>query len=57
MRKEVGDVTILVNNAGILNLDGVMNIPDQKVKKLLDINVYAPILVSTALSCDADKSK
>lgn len=44
--RDIGDVTLLINNAGILNLDGVMNIPDKKVKKLLDVNVYAPILVS-----------
>ena len=46
MRKEVGDVSILVNNAGTAKLDGVMSQSDDMTKKTLDLNTFAPILVS-----------
>ena len=46
MRKEVGDVSILVNNAGTAKLDSVMSQSDDTTKNTLDLNTFAPILVS-----------
>ena len=49
MRKEVGDISLLVNNAGTAKLDGVMSQSDDTTKKTLDLNTFAPILVSSLI--------
>ena len=49
MRKEVGDVSILVNNAGTAKLGGVMSQSDDTTKKTLDLNTLVPILVSSLI--------
>jgi len=41
VRREVGDVTILINNAGIVNLNGVTRLPDKHIEKCLQINTIS----------------
>lgn len=41
--KKIGHVDILVNNAGIMNSISYGNYPLEKMNKIMDINLYAPI--------------
>merc|ERR1712200_262062 len=41
VRKEVGDITILVNNAGIVSGTYLLDTPDQKITKTFDVNVMS----------------
>lgn len=41
VQKEVGDVTILVNNAGIMPCHPFMSSSAEEIKKIFDINVFA----------------
>lgn len=41
VRRDVGDVTILVNNAGIVNGKPLLDISDEKIQKVMDVNVTA----------------
>ena len=40
---EVGHVDILINNAGLMNSIPYESYPEEDMKKLMDINLYAPI--------------
>ncbi|XP_061386603.1 NADP-dependent 3-hydroxy acid dehydrogenase YdfG-like, partial [Musca vetustissima] len=40
---DLGDVTILVNNAGILTLSSVENPPAHEVQRMINVNLTAPI--------------
>jgi len=40
---KIGYVDILVNNAGIMNSIPYDNYPEEKMNKIMDINLYAPI--------------
>lgn len=40
---KIGFVDILVNNAGIMNSVSYDNYSEEKMKKIMDINLYAPI--------------
>ena len=46
MRREVGEITILVNNAGIVYVDGIMKITDDQVRRTLNVNLLGQIIVS-----------
>ena len=46
MKKEVGDVSILINNAGIVTGRKFMDCPDELIEKSLDVNFKAHIWVS-----------
>ncbi|RWS07387.1 Short-chain dehydrogenase/reductase family 16C member 6-like protein [Dinothrombium tinctorium] len=41
VRKEIGDVTILVNNAGIVNGKKFLDLEDEKMIKTLNVNTFA----------------
>lgn len=41
IRKEVGDVTVLVNNAGIMPCHPFSSSSQEEIKKIFDINVFA----------------
>ncbi|XP_065175592.1 epidermal retinol dehydrogenase 2-like [Sycon ciliatum] len=38
VRQEVGDVTILINNAGLVNGTNLLNTPDERIQLLMDVN-------------------
>lgn len=40
---KIGCIDILVNNAGIMNSVPYDNYPEEKMKNIMDINLYAPI--------------
>lgn len=46
MTADLGDVTILVNNAGILTLSSVDNPPAPEVQRMINVNLTATIFVS-----------
>ena len=46
MRKEVGEVTILVNNAGLLSIGEFMTISDERIQKINDVNLLSHFWVS-----------
>ena len=41
VKEEVGDVTILVNNAGIVSGTKLINTPDHVVEKVFAVNLLA----------------
>lgn len=41
VKEEVGDVTILINNAGIMHCFTFMNYAPEKIKRVFDTNVLA----------------
>ena len=47
IRKEVGDVTMLINNAGITTGEYLLDCPDEKVIKTMEVNALAHFWVST----------
>lgn len=46
VRNEVGDVTILLNNAGVVSGKKLINMPDELVKRTFDVNLLAHFWVS-----------
>lgn len=46
MKREVGDVSILVNNAGIVTGKKFMDAPDSLIEKTMEINTMAHFWVS-----------
>lgn len=46
VREEVGHVTILINNAGIMPCRTIMNYTPEEIKRIFDINVLAHFWVS-----------
>ena len=50
MRKEVGEVTILVNNAGLLSIGEFMTISDERIQKINDVNLLSHFWVSNLVS-------
>ncbi|VDM39841.1 unnamed protein product [Toxocara canis] len=46
VKSSVGDVDILINNAGILNNGPFMDVSDERIRKVMDVNVMANIWVS-----------
>lgn len=47
---QIGFVDILINNAGIMNSIPYNNYPEKDIKRLMDINLYAPIEFITCFS-------
>ena len=52
VKEEVGDVTILVNNAGIMPCHPLLRHNYQEIRKIYDINVLAHFWVSFCASCN-----
>ena len=50
MRKEVGEVTILVNNAGLLSIGEFMTISDERIQKINEVNLLSHFWVSNLVS-------
>ena len=50
MRKEVGEVTILVNNAGLLSIGEFLTISDERIQKINEVNVLSHFWVSNLVS-------
>ena len=50
VKKEFGRLDALINNAGILidRNDGILNIPEEKLRTTLDTNTYAPLALIRA---------
>ena len=50
IEKEFGRLDALINNAGILidRNDSILNIPEEKLRKTLDTNTYAPLVLTRA---------
>lgn len=46
MKRDVGDVTILVNNAGVVSGKKLMDTPDEKVEMTFQVNTLAHFWVS-----------
>ncbi len=49
VKEEVGDVTILVNNAGILPCKPLKDHPPQLIEKIFAVNVFAHFWVSVGI--------
>jgi len=47
VKEEVGDVTILINNAGIMFVKSFMDQSCDEIKQVIDVNVTAHYWVST----------
>lgn len=47
VKTEVGNVTMLVNNAGIMPCHSLLDHTEGEIRKLFDINVFAHFWVST----------
>jgi all-trans-retinol dehydrogenase (NAD+) len=45
VRKEHGDPTVLVNNAGIGNAMSLLDLPEPKIRKVFEVNIIAHILL------------
>ena len=50
VEKEFGRLDALINNAGILidRNDSILNIPEEELRKTLDTNTYAPLVLTRA---------
>lgn len=46
IEKEVGDIGILINNAGIIKRSPILEMPITDFKQILDINLVSPLIVS-----------
>lgn len=46
VKREVGDVSILVNNAGIVTGKKFMDAPDSLIEKTMEVNIMAHFWVS-----------
>lgn len=46
VKREVGDVSILVNNAGIVTGKKFMDAPDSLIEKTVEVNIMAHFWVS-----------
>lgn len=45
VKQEIGDVTVLINNAGIMPCHTFLNYTSDQIRRLFDINVLAHIWV------------
>ncbi|XP_013773788.1 17-beta-hydroxysteroid dehydrogenase 13-like isoform X2 [Limulus polyphemus] len=41
VQEEVGDVTILINNAGVIHVDPLLNLNSQNIKRTFEVNVFS----------------
>lgn len=51
MKKEVGDITILINNAGIVTGKKFIDSPDSLVEKTMQVNTMAHFWVIFVVAC------
>ncbi len=50
VKEEVGDVTILINNAGVVTGKQLVDAPDHLIKRTMDVNTTAHFWVSMFVS-------
>ena len=48
VREEVGDITVLVNNAGITQVKTIMELKDEEIELITDVNYLSHYWVSEA---------
>ena len=46
MREEVGEVSLLISNAGIISVGEFLKVSDERVQKIIDVNFIAQYWVS-----------
>ena len=44
VREEVGDITVLVNNAGITQVKTIMELKDEEIELITDVNYLSTLL-------------
>lgn len=49
VREEVGDVTILVNNAGVAHVDNILDLNEEKIERTFQVNILAHFWVNVVL--------
>ena len=54
VKSEVGDIDILINNAGIVTGKKLLNCPDHMIQKTMDVNVLCHFWVSKNYSSPPD---
>ena len=54
VRDEVGDVTVLVNNAGVVTGKKFYDLPDKMVELTFNVNTVAHLWVSFGLSLNVN---
>ncbi len=50
IEKEVGDITILVNNAGIIKRIPILDMPVSDFKEVIDIDLVAPLIMAKRIA-------
>ena len=50
IEKEVGDITILVNNAGIIKRIPILDMPVSDFKQVIDIDLVAPLIMAKRIA-------
>lgn len=50
IEKEVGDITILVNNAGIIKRIPILDMPVSDFKQVIDIDLVAPLIMAQRIA-------
>lgn len=55
VKKEVGDVSILINNAGVVTGKSFLDCPDELIEKALDVNFKAHLWVIIVSSHNKSK--
>lgn len=48
LRKDIGDPTVLINNAGIFNGETLLDASPEKIQRLFDVNAVAPLIMTRA---------
>lgn len=50
LASEIGDIDVLINNAGMMNTCGFDNYPSKKKNDLIQLNIEAPVELITCFS-------
>lgn len=57
VNEEVGDIDVLVNNAGVLHLESLENSSDELLRKSFEVNFFAPFALTRYFSNSMVKKK
>lgn len=50
VKKEIGDVSILVNNAGVITAADLLSTQDHQIERMFEVNILAHIWVRATTS-------